>query len=97
MIRTGASHSLEFEYFSTGYSPYFLEHGRQPRDIVSRAFDKSDVPAASLKWVQVMNQRLEMARKVHAAFDTQAKVAQERRALLPSQARREPPPLVPGD
>ncbi len=82
---------------STGYSPFFLEHGCEPRDTTSRAFYTSDVPAASLKWVQVMNQRLEMARKVHAEVDTQAKVARERRAVLPQQARHEPPPMVPGD
>ncbi len=44
-----------------------------------------------------MNQRLELARRVHAAVDTQAKVAQERRAALPQQACRAPPPMVPGD
>ncbi len=31
---------------ATGFSPFFLEHGREPRDITSRAFDTSDVPAA---------------------------------------------------
>ena len=41
---------------AAGYSPFFLEHGREPRDVTSRAFDTSDVPAASLKWVQIMNQ-----------------------------------------
>ncbi len=81
---------------STGYSPFFLEHGRQPRDLASRAFDTLDVPASSLEWVEVMNQRLEMARKVHLAVDTQAKVAQARRSVLPKQARREPPALLPG-
>jgi hypothetical protein len=81
---------------STGYSPLFLEHGREPRDVTSRAFDTSDVPAASLKWVQIMNQRLEMGSKVHSAVDTNAKDAQQRRAELPQQARREPTPLLPG-
>ena len=75
---------------ATGYSPFYLEHGREPRDVTSRAFDTSDVPAASLKWVQIMNQRLEMARKVHSAVDTHAKDAQQRRNELPAQARREP-------
>ncbi len=74
-----------------------MEHDRESRDITSRAFDTSDVPAASLKWVQVMNQRLAMARKEHAVVDTQAKVAQERQAALPQQARRAPPPMVPGN
>ena len=81
---------------ATGYSPFYLEHGREPRDVTSRAFDTSDVPAASLKWVQVMNQRLEMARKVHSAVDTHAKDTQQRRTELPAQARREPKPLLPG-
>ncbi len=57
---------------STGFSPFFMEHGRAPRDMASGAFDTSDVPAAWLKWVQVMNQRLEMARKVQSAVDTHA-------------------------
>jgi hypothetical protein len=81
---------------STGYSPFFREHGREPRDMTSRAFDTSDAPAASLKWVQVMNQRLEMVRKVQSAVDTHAQNAQQRRAALPKQARRERPPLLPG-
>ncbi len=38
-----------------------------------------------------------MARKVQAALDTQAKVAQERRAAVPQQARRAPRAMVPGD
>jgi hypothetical protein len=54
------------------------------------------VPAASLKWVQIMNQRLEMARKVHSAVETHAKDAQERRTELPLPVRREPTPLLPG-
>jgi hypothetical protein len=81
---------------STGYSPFFLEHGRQPRDLASRAFDMADVPASSIAWVELMNQRLELARKIHSAVDTQAKVAQARRSALPKQARSEPPALLPG-
>ena len=81
---------------STGYSPFFLEHGRQPRDLASRAFDMADVPASSVGWVELMNQRLELARKIHSAVDTQAKVAQARRSALPKQARSEPPALLPG-
>jgi hypothetical protein len=81
---------------STGYSPFFLEHGCQPRDLASRAFDMADVPASSVAWVELMNQRLELARKIHSAVDTQAKVAQARRSALPKQARSEPPALLPG-
>ncbi len=81
---------------STGYSPFFLEHGREPRDLASRAFDTSDVPASSLQWVEIMHERLEMARKVQTAVDTHAKIGQARRSALPKQARREPPAILPG-
>ncbi len=81
---------------STGYSPFFLEHDREPRDMVSRAFDTSDAPASSVNWVEVMNQRLEMARKIHSAVDSRAKIAQARRAALPQQARRERSAIFPG-
>ncbi len=57
----------------------------------------ANMPAASVPWVQKMNQRLELARKVHKAVDTGAKVAQKRRAALPPQTRREPSPMKPGD
>jgi hypothetical protein len=56
----------------------------------------ADVPASSIAWVELMNQRLELARKIHSAVDTQAKVAQARRSALPKQARSEPPALLPG-
>ncbi len=82
---------------STGYSPFFLEHGREQRDIIGRAFDMASMPAASVPRVQKRNQRLELARKVHKAVDTGAKVAQKRRAALPAQARRKPSPMKPGD
>jgi hypothetical protein len=47
-------------------------------------------------WVELMNYRLELARKIHSAVDNQVKVAQARRSALPKQARGEPPALLPG-
>ncbi len=30
---------------SKGYRPFYLDHGREPRDVASRSMDTSDVPA----------------------------------------------------
>ncbi len=49
---------------ATGCSPFFLEHGREPREIVSRAMDTSEMPAVSAKWAEVKQQHLGLARKV---------------------------------
>ncbi len=81
---------------STGYSPFYLEHGREPRDVTSRALDTSDVPAPSAKWCEMIQQRLALARKVQSAVDTHAKNGQLRRADLPKAAKRTPPVLLPG-
>ena len=64
-----------------------MEHVREPRDIANRAFDTIDIPQASAKWVDVMQPRLQVTRKVEAAVDTHAKDDQARVAALPKQAR----------
>jgi hypothetical protein len=43
---------------STGHSPFYLEHGREPHDISSRAMDTSEMPTLSAKWAEDMQDRL---------------------------------------
>ena len=45
----------------TGYTPFYLEHGRDPRDVVSRAMDTAGVQPGSLPWVDVITKRLAAA------------------------------------
>ncbi len=79
-----------------GFSPFYLEHGREPRDIASRAMDTTEMPAISAKWAQVMQQRLGLPRKVQSAVETHAADDQARREALPKEAKRTRPPLLPG-
>ncbi len=57
---------------STGHIPFFLEHGRQPRDIASRAMDMAEMPALLAEWAKVMQDRLGLARRIQSAVETQA-------------------------
>ena len=75
---------------STGHSPFFLEHGREPRDIASRAMDTAEMPALSAEWAKVMQDRLGLARRIQTAVEIQAADAQDHRVALPREARRKP-------
>jgi hypothetical protein len=75
---------------STGHSPFFLDHGRQPRDITSRAMDMADMPAISADWAKVMQDRLGLARRIQSAVETHAPDEQDHRVALPREPRRKP-------
>ena len=36
----------------TGYTPFYLEHGREPRDISSRAMDTTGMPPYAMPWIE---------------------------------------------
>ncbi len=75
------------ESASTGHSPFFLEHGRQPRDIASRAMDTSEMPALSAQLAEVMQDRLGLARRIQSAVETHAEDDQARHAALSREAQ----------
>ncbi len=53
---------------SAGKSPFYFEHGHQPRDVASRAMDTTDVPAPSAKWCEAQTcPRQQSARRVRCS------------------------------
>ncbi len=75
---------------STGHSPFFLEHGRLPRDIASRAMDMAEMPALSAEWAKVIQDRLGLAPRIQSGVETHAADEQDHRAAVPREARRKP-------
>ena len=80
----------------TGYSPFYLEHGREPRDVPSRAMDTAGLQPSTRPWVDLMSERLSAARTAHRTVDLLEKDKRRHVAALPHEARRQPPALPVG-
>jgi hypothetical protein len=81
---------------ATGYSPYYLEHGREPRSIESRALDTSDLTPGSAKWADTIRIRLQEARAFAERVDVNEKAARVRIAAQPKAEKKAVPQLEPG-
>ena len=52
-----------------GYTPFYLEHGRQARTFDDRALDTNGVATVHGPWVETLKQRLTLAHAVRATFE----------------------------
>ena len=50
----------------TGYTPFYLEHGRQARTFDDRALDTNGAATVDGPWVEILRQRLELANSIRA-------------------------------
>ena len=81
----------------TGFSPYYLEHGRDPRSVASRALDTAAVPKRDQPWLATLKARLNRADVIQKRVHLEEKIRRQRLERLPYHQRREVQSFKPGD
>ena len=62
----------------TGFSPFYLEHGRDPRSVASRALDTTAAPKKDQPWLATLRDRLDRADIIQKRVHTDEMMKRQR-------------------